>query len=111
MQVQHDPRAGLARGGQRAPAERRLQVVRVHDARPARAHRRGDLPRLQPTAQQADRRIASADLRRRALQQLHRLAQPLADEPHEVFHDALLAAGRAVAVVQEQDHRSREPIR
>ena len=33
MQVQHDPRARRAGGGQRAPAERRRRVVGVHDAR------------------------------------------------------------------------------
>jgi hypothetical protein len=37
--------------------------------------------------------------------QLRLLAEVLADEPQEVVDDALLAARRAVAVVQEEDHR------
>ena len=45
VQVQDDPGAGLARGGQRAPAERRLDVVRVDDARAGAPHRVADLVR------------------------------------------------------------------
>ena len=39
-----------------------------------------------------------------ALQHLRVLAEVLAHEPREVLDDALLAARRAVAVVQEEDH-------
>ena len=39
-----------------------------------------------------------------AVEQLRLLAQVLAHEPQQIVDDALLAAGRAVAVVQEEDH-------
>ena len=113
VQVQHDARAGLARGGERAPAERRLQVVRVHDARAARAHgarrpRRG----CQAAAQQPERgaRARRARAESRASSSARLAAAARARATCRSSTDALLAAGRAIAVVQEQDHRAREPI-
>ena len=107
MQVQDDARAGRARGGERAPAERGVDVVGVHDAGAGAAH--GGARRrsgAQPAAQHRRRgRAAAAERGRVALEHLGVLAQVLADQPREVLDRALLAAGGAVAVVQEQDHR------
>ena len=55
VQVQHDARPRRARSGERAPAERGLQVVGVHDTRTAQPHRRGNLVGLEAAAQQPDR--------------------------------------------------------
>ena len=106
MQVQDDARAGRARGGERPPAERRLQVVGVHDARAGGAHRGGDLLLAQTAAQQASRRPRGAQRGGVPREQLRVLAQPLAHERQQVLDDPLLPARRAVAVVQEEDHRA-----
>ena len=103
MQVQHHARAGLARRRQRPPAEPRQNVVGVHDPRAAAPHRVGDRGRPQPAAQHARRRPRRAESLRVALQHGRLLAELGADQPREVLDRALLAAGRAVAVVQEQD--------
>ena len=79
----------------------------MHHARAAQADGAGDLVGVQAAAQQAERRAATAQLGRGAREQLGRLVELLADEPQQVLHGALLAAGRAVAVVQEQDHRGK----
>ena len=110
MQVQDGAGAGLAGGGERAPAERRVEVVGVHDARAAAAHGVADLLRRQPAAQQAGRGARATELRAVAREQLRLLAEVLAHEPLEVGDDALLAAGRAVAVVQEEDHVERRGV-
>ena len=104
MQVQDDAGAGLARGRERAPAERRVDVVGVHDARAGAAHRVRHLLGAEAAAQQPG---GGAALRERggvALEHLDVLAEVLADQPREVLDRALLPAGHAVAVVQEQDH-------
>ena len=105
MQVQHDPRPGGSRRRQRPPPETRMQVVRVHDPRRAEAYRLADLGGPYPAPQQSGPRRRTRKRARAAREQLRRLAQLLAHEPHQVLHNALLAAGRAIAVVQEQDHR------
>ena len=104
VQVQDRPRAGRPRRRQRAPAERRVEVVRVDDPRARAPHRRGDVVGCQPAAQQPAAARRAAERRAVALQHLGVLAQVLAHEPREVLDHALLAAGRAVAVVQEEDH-------
>ena len=108
MQVQHDPGARRAGRGERAPAERRVDVVGVDDARAGPPHRGRDLPRLQAAREQARRGLGTADRGRVALEDLDLLAEVLADEPGELLDDALLAAGHAVAVVQEEDHAAGE---
>ncbi len=103
VQVQHDPRAGGARRGERAPAERRLHVVRVHDARAGAANGSGDVVGCEPAAQQPERGARAAQRRRVALQHLRFLAELRADQPREVLDRPLLPAGHAVAVVEQED--------
>ena len=55
VQLQHDARARCTRGGERSPAEQRLEVVRMNDTRALPAHQRGDLPLGVPPAQQSAR--------------------------------------------------------
>ena len=45
-----------------------------------------------------------APRRRPPRQQLGGVAHPLVHQPHQVVHHALLASGRAISVVQEEDH-------
>ena len=103
MQVQHDARAGRARRGERAPAERRLDVVGVHDARAGALARRAPTssgaspPRSSPSAARR-----AAERRRVALQHLGLLAQLGADQPREVLDRPLLPARHAVAVVSRR---------
>ncbi len=103
--MQHHPRARGSRGGQRPPAERRVQVVRVDHARAREADRAAHLRGREAAAQQPDRRARPSHRRRVSREQLRRLVQMLADQPQQVLHHALLAAGGAVAVVQKEDHR------
>ena len=58
MQVQDDPRAGRARRGERAPAQRRLDVVGVDDARAGALDGVGDLGRAEAAEQQPAGRVA-----------------------------------------------------
>ena len=104
MQVQHDARARLARGRQRAPAERRPDVVGVHDARAAAPHRAADAAGRSPPPSSPAAAVPGQRLRV-ALEHGRRLAELGPDQPREVLDRALLPAGRAVAVVQEQDQR------
>lgn len=62
-----------------------------------------DVVRIEPAAQERDRRARTTEDGAVTLQQLGVLAQPLTDEPEEVVDSALLAAGGAISVVQEQD--------
>ena len=104
MQVQHDARARRPRGGQRAPAEGRVDVVRADDARAGAAHGGGDVVGLQAAAQQRHGRARAPQRGAVALEQLDLLAQVLAQQPLQVLDGALLAARDPVAVVQEEDH-------
>ena len=110
MQVQHGPRARRARGVQRARAERRREVVgaarpRAPVRRTAAATSSGSRPpRRSATAARA--RPSAAESR---VEQLDVLAEVLAQQPREVVDRALLAAGHAVAVVQETGSRARQP--
>ena len=104
VQVQHDTRSGLARRRQRTPAERWIEIVRMHHTRTAQPHRPRHVLGVQSPPQQPGRRAAPAQCRRVPLQQLRLLSQLLAHERHQVRDHALLAARGAVAVVQEQDH-------
>ena len=108
MEVQDDARAGLARRGESAPAERRVDVVGVHDARAGAAHRLPHLLGPEAAAQEPGRRAARRQRRGVALEHLDVLAEVLADQPREVLDGAFLPAGDAVAVVQEQDHGARQ---
>jgi hypothetical protein len=105
VQVQDDARAGRARGGERAPAQRGLDVVGVHDARAGALDGVGDLGRAEPAEQQTARRVAPRERGRVALQDLGLLAQLAADQPRQVLDRPLLPAGDAIAVVQQEDHR------
>ena len=107
VEVQDDARAGLLRRGERAPAERRVDVVGVDDPRAAAPHRVAHLVRSEPAAQQPRRGLAAGQRRGVVLEHLGVLAELLADQPREVLDRALLATGDAVAVVQEQDHVAR----
>ena len=71
---------------------------------PLCAHGGGDLLGRQAAAEQPGRGARAADRRAVARQQPRVLAEVLAHEPEQVLDDALLAARRAVAVVQEEDH-------
>ena len=104
MEVQHDARPGLAGGGERAPAERRVDVVGVHDAGAGAAHGLADLLGGEPAPQQPLGRVALGERGGVALQHLDLLAEVLADQPRHVLDGALFASGHAVAVVQQQDH-------
>ena len=111
MQVQDDAGAGLAGGGQSAPAKRRGNVMGVHDARAGSANRFPDLLRPQPAPQQTG---GGADLRehaRVALEDLGVLAEVLADQPREVINRTFLPTGDAVAVVEEKNHDRRSVFR
>ena len=73
---------------------------------PVRRTAARDVLGAQPAAQQpAAARPRARERGRVALEHLGLLAQVLADEPGVVLDRALLAAGDAVAVVQEEDHR------
>ena len=61
MQVQDDAGARAARGGQGAPAERRVDVVGVHDAGAGAPHGGRDLGGSQATAEQARRRARATE--------------------------------------------------
>ena len=104
MQVQDDPGAGLAGGGQGAPAERRVDVVRVHDARAGAAHRLAHLLGPQAAAQQPGGGAALGERGGVALEDLDVLAEVLADQPREVIDRTFLPAGDAIAVVEEKNH-------
>ncbi len=105
MQVQHDPRAGRAGRGERAPAERRLDVVGVDDARARALHGVGDLRRAEAAEQQPAGGVAGRQARGVALEHLGLLGELRADQPGEVLDRPLLPAGHPVAVVQQEDHR------
>ena len=104
MQVHDHPRAGCPRRGQRAPAERRVEVVGVHDPRAGAPDGRRDLLGLEAAAQQPGRRAGAAERGGIALEQFGVFSQALAQQPQEVGDGALLAARRAIAVVQDEDH-------
>ena len=76
----------------------------MDDPRPGAADRGGDVVGREPAAQQRHRGARAPQRGAVALEQLGLLAQVLAHEPQEVLDRALLAAGGAVAVVQEEDH-------
>ena len=109
VQVQDGLRPRRAGRGERAPAERRVEVVGVDDARAAAADGRRDVAGLQAAAEQAGGGAGAAERRAVARQQLRVLAELLAHEPQQVVDGALLTADRAVAVVQEEDHRPTKP--
>ena len=106
MQVKDDARARRARRGQRTPAEGGQHVVGVDHARARAPDRGGDVVGVEPAAEQARRRPPAAERGGVAGDHLRVLAEPLADEPDEVVDRALLAAGRAVSVVEEEDHEA-----
>ena len=81
-----------------------MQIVRVHDARRTEAYGLADLGGPHTTPQQRRRRLGTRQRAGVTREQLGRLTELLAHEPHQVLHDPLLPAGRAIAVVQEQDH-------
>ena len=63
VQVQHDAGALGPRGRERAPAERRVDVVGVHDPRAGAPHRPGHRARPQAAAEQPRARRAAAPAR------------------------------------------------
>ncbi len=99
VQMQHHARALRACRRQRAPAERGMQIVGMHDTRAAEAHRAFDFARLEAPAQKPDRRTCARAPGRVAGHELGGLAEPLTHERHEILDDTLLATGAAIAVV------------
>ena len=81
----------------------------MHHARAGGAHGRGDLRGPQSAAQQPGRRAHGSDRCGVAREHVRGLSEVLPHEPREVLHRALLATGRAIAVVQKQDHSLRKP--
>ena len=106
VQVQHDPRA-RPRAPPPAPASRTpdARCARARPGRPSRRTAAATESGCRPPREQAERsarRARGAPSRARAPRLLAELAP---DQPREVLDRALLAAGHAVAVVQEEDQR------
>ena len=78
--------------------------MRVDHARIGAAHGVGDVVGRQAALQQPPHGAAAPERGGVALEHLDVLVEVLADQPREIGHRPLLAAGQAVAVVQEQDH-------
>ena len=102
--MQHDAGAGLAGSGEGAPAERRVDVVGVHDPRSSAAHRLPHLLGPDAAAQQPGGGAAVGERGGVALEHLDVLAEVLTNQPREVFDRAFLPAWVAVAVVQKKNH-------
>ena len=81
MQVQHDARAGGARRGERAPAEGRVEVVRVTTRAPVRRTAAATSSGASPPRSSADGRPRAPQRGAVALQQLGFLAELLAHQP------------------------------
>ena len=79
----------------------------VHDPRAGAAHRLPHLLGPEAAAQQPGGGAALGERGGVALEHLDVLAEVLTDQPREVLDRAFLAAGDAVAVVQEKDHGER----
>src|SRR5204863_5361755 len=109
VQVQHRACADVAGGVERARPEARVQVVRVDDARTRAPDRDGDVLGVEAAAQQPARGPCATELRGVALEQLGLLAELLAHERHQLLNGPLLAAWRAVAVVEKQDQVGAKP--
>jgi len=107
VQVQDDARTGLARGGERAPPQPGQQVVGVDDPRSGALDGVRHLPRIQPAPQQPGGGPRPAEAGAVALEHRHRPAEVLAHEPLQVLDHPFLAAGGAVAVMNQQDHVAR----
>ena len=103
VQMQQRAGAGVSRRGERPPPERWMEVVGVDDSHAAPAHEPADLSRVEPAGQQTDRRPGPSEPLARALEQLDLVAAP-GQQLDEIAHRALLPAGRAVAVVEDEDH-------
>ncbi len=101
VQVQDHPRPRGPRRRQCPPAERGVEVVRVHHPRPRAAYRVRHPVGVEAPAQQPRRRSRAAHRRPGAApripstprQQLRRLPQALAHQPQQVVHHALLPPG------------------
>ena len=102
VQVQDRARALCAGGGERAPAEQWMQVVRVHHIGAHPAHDLGHRVLVDAAAQQRVRRLSTRGSRARALQQLHRVAVAR-QQRGDVTDGSLLAALGSVTVMDYQD--------
>ena len=78
--------------------------MRVHDPRAGRAHRVGDRLRAQPASDEPRGSRRAAEIGRVALHERRGLAEVPLGQPAQVGHHALLAAGRPVPVMEEEDH-------
>ena len=105
MQVQDDAGARRAGRGEPAPAEGRVHVVGVDDVGTGAAHGGGDVVLVDAATQHRDGGTPAPQHGRVALEHLDVLAELLAHEPRDLLDRTLLAAGRPVAVVEEEDHR------
>jgi hypothetical protein len=77
----------------------------MDDPSPREAHRALDIIGIEPPSQQPQSGLSPTQISGVPCEQLSRLPEVLAHEPHQIRENALLTAGGAVAVVQEQDHR------
>ena len=103
VEMEQCPRArGLGRG-ERAPPQRRMDVVGVHDLRAQPAYRAANRVGIESPAEQAERRLPASERVARALEHLD-LVPAAAEQRGDLGDRALLASGGPVAVVEEQDH-------
>ena len=104
MELRHHPRAGAAGRGERARAEERLEVVRVHHVGLQLAHGGVHPRRVLPASQQRGRCAGAARVDRAPLEQA--VLHPGAGEGRLLELDRpLLAPLDPVAVVEDQDAR------
>ena len=102
VEVQDSLRARRAGGGQRAPAEHRVQVVGVDHFGSQQPGRAGDLVGVEPAAQHCPRGASASGIPARALEHLDDVP-PAVEQTRNVANRPLLAAEQAVAVVDQQD--------
>ena len=80
-----------------------MHVVRVDDVRPQPAHGPADRGGVESPAKQPERRLPASERVARALEHLD-LVAAAAEQRGDLGDGALLASGRPVAVVEEQNH-------
>ena len=105
VEMKHGPGASRLGSGERSPPELRMDVVGVDDAHCVLAHGARDLSGVKAAGQQPGGRSRRTETVARALEHLDRLPSAR-EQRREIGHSALLATGRAVAVVEDQDHAS-----
>jgi len=102
VDVKHRPGPRLPGGRERAPAEQRMDVVDVDHVGAEPSDRHGDRAGVEATGEHRPRRPQTARTRARALVQLDLVAPPR-EQVKDVRQRPFLTAGRAVAVVEQQN--------